>query len=205
MPVSNIQKDDLIQQQILQAAQQLFQKHGYQKVTMDDVAKAIGKGRSSLYYYYKNKDEVFDAVMDAEISDIIAEITRMVEQAATTEDKLRAFGITKAKIARKRKTFFEALESGMTSDEISQYAHKKLNIKKKIRKEEALLLTPVFTQGAKKGAYAALDPRERETIIFVFTSSLRGLQREFMLDNNYARMEPAIDMLVKMTMLTIKQ
>ncbi|OQP40735.1 TetR family transcriptional regulator [Niastella yeongjuensis] len=205
MPANNVQKEDIIQQQILQAAQQLFQKHGYQKVTMDDVAKAVGKGRSSLYYYYKNKDEVFDAVMDAEISDIIAEITRMVEQATTTEEKLRAFALTKAKLSRKRKTFFDALESGMSSDEISQYAHKKLNIKKKIRKEEIVLLTPVFVQGAKKGATPTLDPKERESIIFVFTSSLRGLQREFMLDNNYTRMEPAIDMLVRMTMLAIEQ
>jgi tetratricopeptide (TPR) repeat protein len=33
-------KEDLIQQQILQAAQQLFQKHGYQKATMDDFANS---------------------------------------------------------------------------------------------------------------------------------------------------------------------
>lgn len=202
---AHIQKEDLIQQQILQAAQQLFQKHGYQKVTMDDVAKAVGKGRSSLYYYYKNKDEVFDAVMDAEISDIIADITRAVEQAAAVEEKLRVFGIAKTKIARKRRTFFEALESGMSSDEISQYTHKKLNIKKKIRKEESILLTHVFIQGAKKGEIKSLDAKERETIIFVFTGSLRGLNREFMLDNNYARMEPAIDILVRMTMLAIEQ
>jgi len=50
-------KEDIIQEQILQAAKQLFSVHGLHKVTMDDVAKAIGKGRSSLYYYYKSKDE----------------------------------------------------------------------------------------------------------------------------------------------------
>jgi AcrR family transcriptional regulator len=205
MAANSIQKEDIIQQQILQAAQQLFQKHGYQKVTMDHVAKAVGKGRSSLYYYYKNKDEVFDAVMEAEISDIMAEITRVVEQAATVEEKLRAFGITKTKISRKRKTFFDALESGMNADEISQYTKKKQAIKKKFRKEEAILLNQVFTQGAKKGGLSALDPKEQETIIFVFTSSLRGLNREFMLENNYARMEPAIDMLVQMTMLAVTQ
>jgi AcrR family transcriptional regulator len=205
MAANLIQKEDIIQQQILQAAQQLFQKHGYQKVTMDDVAKAVGKGRSSLYYYYKNKDEVFDAVMDAEISDIIDEIARVVEQATTVEEKLRAYGITKTKIARKKRTFFDALESGMNADEISQYAHKKQSIKKKIRKEEILLLTQVFTQGAKKRGITTLDPKEQDTIIFVFTSGLRGLNRELMLDNNYARMEPAIDMLVRMIMLTIEQ
>ena len=48
-------KDDLFQEQVIRAAQKLFQQHGMYKVTMDDVAKAVGKGRSSLYYYYKSK------------------------------------------------------------------------------------------------------------------------------------------------------
>ncbi len=205
MAANNALKEDQIQQQILQAAQQLFQKHGYQKVTMDDVAKAIGKGRSSLYYYYKNKDEVFDAVMDAEISDIMAEITRMVEQATTVEQKLRALGITKTKISRKRKSFFDALEAGMNADEMSQYAQKKQSVQKRIRKEEGALLNHILTQGVKEGEIPALDPKEQETIIFVFMSSLRGLKREMTLDNNYARMESTIDMLVRMTMLTITQ
>jgi len=205
MAATNAIKEDQIQQQILQAAQQLFQKHGYQKVTMDDVARAIGKGRSSLYYYYKNKDEVFDAVMDAEISDIMTEITRAVGQATTVEQKLRALGITKTKISRKRKSFFDALEAGMNADEISQYAQKKQGVQKRIRKEEASLLNHILTQGVKEGEIPALDAKEQETIIFIFMSSLRGLKREMTLDNNYARMEATIDMLVRMTMLTITQ
>lgn len=186
--------EDIIQQQILQAAQQLFQKHGYQKVTMDDVAKAIGKGRSSLYYYYKNKDEVFDAVMGAEIDDIIGEITRMVDKADTVTDKLRAYCITKTKIGRKRKVFFDILETGMNPDELSHYTQRKKLIQKKIRKDELHLLNRVLE------AYNVAD---KESVIFVFTSSLRGLRREMDLDNSYTRMEPAIDALVRMTMLAL--
>jgi len=205
MSATNTLKEDIIQQQILQAAQQLFQKHGYRKVTMDDVARAIGKGRSSLYYYYKNKDEVFDAVMDAEIREIMTEISRIVEQSATVEQKLRAFGITKTKISRKKKSFFDALETGMNQDEISQYVQRKQVIQKKIRKEEAILLNRVLAQGVQQNEIPAMDVKEQETIIFVFTSSLRGLKREMQQDNNYTRMEPAIEMLVRMTMQVLEQ
>jgi AcrR family transcriptional regulator len=197
--------DDIIQQQILQAAQQLFQKHGYQKVTMDDVARAIGKGRSSLYYYYKNKDEVFNAVMDTEISDILAEISSEVAQASTAEQKLLAFGITRSKISRKRKAFFDALETGMNATEISQYAQKKLAVHKKIRKEESSLLHQILTTGAAQGEYPTPDPKDLDTLIFLLITSLRGLRREMALHNNYTRMEPAITTLVSMTMLQLKQ
>lgn len=205
MPPNSTSKEDMMQQQILQAAQQLFQKHGYQKVTMDDVAKAIGKGRSSLYYYYKNKDEVFDAVIDAEISGIFSEIHRALEQAATTEEKLRAFGLTKLKISRKRKSFFEALETGMNADEMSVYVQKKQAIQKRIRKEESALLKQILNAGAEKGEISAPDPKEQETIVFIFMASQRGINREMMLANNYARMEAAVDMLVRMTMLAVTQ
>src|SRR6201986_1030644 len=99
-------KEDVIQEQILQAAKRLFQVHGLHKVTMDDVAKAIGKGRSSLYYYYKSKDEIFDAVMGQEIADIMTELGKAITQAATAEQQLHAFCLAKIKIARKRRSFF---------------------------------------------------------------------------------------------------
>ncbi|BAV04990.1 transcriptional regulator, TetR family [Filimonas lacunae] len=204
MSATNAIKEDLMQQQILQAAQQLFQKHGYQKVTMDDVAKAIGKGRSSLYYYYKNKDEVFDAVMDAEISDIMAELARAVEQATTVEQKLRTYGVTKTKISRKKKSFFDALETGMHPDEMPQYAQKKVAIQKKIRKEEAALLSKVLKQGTAQGEVATLDAKEQDMILFVFASTLRGFKREMMVDSSLARIEQAIDVLVQMTMLRLR-
>jgi len=203
MPTNTALKEDIIQQQILQAAQQLFQKHGYQKVTMDDVAKAIGKGRSSIYYYYKNKDEVFDAVMDAEISDIMAGITHAVMQVTTVEQQLRTFGITKTKISGKKRAFFEALETGMNAEEISRYTKKKQAIQKKMRKEEATLLHQILNEGALKGEIKVLNPTEQDTLVFVFATSLRGLKRELLFYNN--RIEPAIDMLVRMTMQTIKR
>jgi hypothetical protein len=62
-----------------------------------------------------------------------------------------------------------------------------------------------LTTAVKNGEIPALDAKEQETIIFVLTSSLRGLRRELLLDYNAARMEAAIDMLVRMTMLTIQQ
>lgn len=37
-------------------AERLFQQKGYHNVTMNDISEAAGVVRSSLYYYYKNKE-----------------------------------------------------------------------------------------------------------------------------------------------------
>jgi AcrR family transcriptional regulator len=55
--------DDEVRQEILRGALTLYLKHSPDKVTMDDVANAIGRSRTSLYYYYKNHSEIYQAVL----------------------------------------------------------------------------------------------------------------------------------------------
>ncbi|WP_461492021.1 TetR/AcrR family transcriptional regulator, partial [Pontibacter sp. HJ8] len=51
-------KDEAIKTEILNEAQKLFRHFGWTKTTMEDIAKATGKGKSTLYYYYKSKDDI---------------------------------------------------------------------------------------------------------------------------------------------------
>ena len=80
---------------IILAAQQLFQQYGLHKVTMEDIARAMGKGKSSLYYYYKSKEEIFEAMLDREIDSVLAKVAEAVAQVTTAEEKLYAFCLTR--------------------------------------------------------------------------------------------------------------
>ena len=205
MPAVPSIKEDLIQHQILKAAHQLFLKHGFQKVAMDDVARAIGKGRSSLYYYYKSKDEVLDAVVDVEIKDMIEETSSAVDQVDSVEEKIRAFCLSRIRISRKKKAFFNSLEAGMSADEISQYAPKKYAIHKRIRKEETALLRRVFNFGTEEGELPLMDKDTMDTFIFVLLNSLHGVKREMMLDNSFSRLEASVNVLTRMVVEGMKR
>ena len=52
-------KKEALKQKIREAALQCFTKYGLEKTTLDDVAKLIGLNKASLYYYYKNKEDLF--------------------------------------------------------------------------------------------------------------------------------------------------
>ena len=41
---------------IIKAARQVFNKYGYEKTRMEHIAKAFGKGKSSIYYYFESKE-----------------------------------------------------------------------------------------------------------------------------------------------------
>ena len=54
-------------QLLVDVARQLFAKQGFEGTTMNDIAEASGKGRRTLYTYFKSKDEVYSAVIDGEL------------------------------------------------------------------------------------------------------------------------------------------
>lgn len=88
---SQIQKDDKVLQEILEAARILFTEHGLKKTTMDDVARAVGKGKSSLYYYFTGKTELFEAVVLDELKKILKDIRLAINAEKTSSGKLKAF------------------------------------------------------------------------------------------------------------------
>lgn len=50
-------------QQILAAASECLARYGYNKTTMDDIARRIGLNKTSLYHYYRSKESIFIAVI----------------------------------------------------------------------------------------------------------------------------------------------
>ena len=60
-------KKDANRDAILEIAQEIFSKFGYKKTTLDDIANAVRKGKSSLYYYFSSKEDLFQAVIMKEV------------------------------------------------------------------------------------------------------------------------------------------
>jgi AcrR family transcriptional regulator len=204
MSASVSTKEDLMQQQILSAAKRLFQVHGLAKVTMDDVAKAIDKGRSSLYYYYKSKDEIFDAVVMIEIGEMLTAMTRAVDQAAGIEQKLHAFFLTKLEVLREKRSFFKMLDAGMDADAFSNFQKTKVVHHNLIIRKESTLLEALLTDGISKGELSKMSSSELELLIMVLLSSLRGLKRELELESDSINLASAVKMFTRMVINGLK-
>lgn len=46
-------------EKIEKAAMDCFERYGLDKTTLEDIAKAVGLNKTSLYYYYKKKEDIF--------------------------------------------------------------------------------------------------------------------------------------------------
>ena len=65
-----------IKNRIIEVAQDIFKKYGFRKSTMDEIAEAAGKGKSTLYHYFKSKEEVFAAVIEKESNIMFKELIK---------------------------------------------------------------------------------------------------------------------------------
>ncbi len=59
--------------EILVAARSLFIKDGYEATSMSRLAKAAGVAPNTIYWYFRDKDEILIAVLDEEFSSRITE------------------------------------------------------------------------------------------------------------------------------------
>jgi AcrR family transcriptional regulator len=78
-------------EKIISAATSLFSRFGLEKTTMEDIAKASKKGKSSLYYYFKSKEEVFAEVIKKEIAGLKTAIIEAIEKEDDPYNKFRKF------------------------------------------------------------------------------------------------------------------
>ena len=55
------------QEKILKTSLELFFKYGIKRVTMDEIAKELGMSKKTIYQYYKEKDDLVDALCSGEL------------------------------------------------------------------------------------------------------------------------------------------
>lgn len=71
-------KQDERRKEILAVALQAFNEKGYDKTSMDDVVRATGLSKGTIYWYFKNKQEMFTALMEFVVDQFFEEFDFML-------------------------------------------------------------------------------------------------------------------------------
>ncbi len=79
---------------MIEVARQLFASVGFTNTTMNDIADASKKGRRTLYTYFRNKDEIFHAVIERELERLWHDIELTLRLPASPEDKILTVMLT---------------------------------------------------------------------------------------------------------------
>ncbi len=85
-------KKEKTREQLIKAVREAFRAKGYANTTMDDLARATGKAKSTLYYYFENKEAAFRAVVKYEGETLKNELLKIInDPARTAREKLEDY------------------------------------------------------------------------------------------------------------------
>lgn len=84
-------KEQNLEIQILQAAEELFLNNGFAGTSTTDIAKRVGCNQALVHYYFRTKDNLFLQVFNGKVETILTTLQKpLLEQNADFPDKLRS-------------------------------------------------------------------------------------------------------------------
>ena len=170
-------KDDAVLQEIIAGARVLFEKFGLKKTTMEDIAREVGKGKSSLYYYFPSKYEIFEAVVDQEITELFSIAKKMVDKSPTAKEKLKAYVKVRLNKINKLGNLSQVVKNDLM-DNMSVV----MNIKKKHEINQVNMIREIITDGIVRGEFKKIKSTEVCLMAYLFAATFRGIAVPFCSD-----------------------
>lgn len=84
--------DTAKRRQILAGAYRVFLEKGFDAASMNDITRAAGVSKGTIYAYFHGKDDLFEAVVEAERSRVTGDLIGLLETARPVRDVLLEFG-----------------------------------------------------------------------------------------------------------------
>lgn len=153
---------------LIDVARQLFAKLGVENTTMNDIALASHKGRRTLYTYFNNKNEVYKAVVESELDNMIKSLQEVVNKDLPADEKLMLFFYTRLDAVKSVVTRNGTLRADFFRD-----IWRVQNVRKAFDRKETEILTEILQEGIKEGTFSMPDVDLTAEILH---NALRGLE-----------------------------
>lgn len=161
--MSNGKEAEERKKEILDIAEELFISKGYEGTSTTDILERVGIARGTLYYHFKSKEEILDALIDRIIDGVVRNIKSAVS------------GNMSAK--RKLFLFIDAMKvDSEIGDEIAEYAHRPQNALMHQKIQASLLsrihpiAVEILNEGIEEGCCFTSYPEEAAEMLLVYSS-----------------------------------
>lgn len=84
---------ELTRAQVLEEAERLFGEYGYEQVSLGDVAGAVGIGRTTLYDYFRDKEDLLATLVEETLPATIERMVRELPDGLSWRDRLAALSV----------------------------------------------------------------------------------------------------------------
>lgn len=161
-------------QKLLEVARELFAHKGLEATTMNDIAAASGRGRRTLYTYFRNKEEIYYAVIEEELERLSEKMDEVVSMDVEPEEKIFTLIYTHLSIIRDT-----VARNGTLRAEFFRNIWMVEKVRKAFDVEEHRILQKVLQEGVDKGRFRIENVGLMADIVYY---SVKGLEVPYIYD-----------------------
>ncbi len=162
-------------EKIIEIARQLFANKGIEHTTMNDIANASEKGRRTIYTYFKNKRDIFNAVIEHESELAVAKLREIVPLKISCTEKLEKFLATRFEMANDTIVRQDGFRTFFNRD------MKKIDMIRKLASiKEIEILKNILDEGIRKFEFI---PEQANRLISLIQTVLQGIDFSYIRDN----------------------
>jgi len=162
-----INKEEFRKKVILSAGQ-IFSHYGFKKTTMDEIAKALKMGKSSIYYYFSSKEEIFEAVVLYEANILRNELTTAIKSIESPIGKMRKYVFVRMKAFEKLSNYYNAIfDKNLDHFEFIEKIRERYDL------EEIAILRLLLYDGARKKVFSV---ENSEYTAMAIQTTMKGLE-----------------------------
>ncbi len=165
------EKEAQVRHAILQAAARVFQRWGFAKTTMEDIAREAGKGKSTIYYYFRSKDDIIDVMVLAEVSQLLARAKAAVTQVDSAREKLRTYIVASLSEMKNVATVYRVVLT-----EIRENPRFLATLRKEFEAQEYQYLREILLLGVRQKEFTLRGRRELDAATRVLSGIIRSLE-----------------------------
>ena len=152
---------------ILDATDELLTKYGYKKMTIDDLAQAVGIGKGTVYLYFPSKEEIALSHIDRIIERLKMKLWEIATSERPIERKIKDMLVERVMFR------FDAVQhySAGLNDLLAQIRPRLLERRMRYFEEEAQVFVRVLEDGKQSGKFNG-DPLETARLLLLASNSL---------------------------------
>jgi len=159
---------DEVKESIVNVARHIFSRFGFKKTTMDEIAVASRKGKSSIYYYFASKEEIYQAVVEKEASILKQELIQAINKDDSPAQKLKMHVLVRMHTMEKLANFYSAIKDDYLSH--LDFIEK---IRKKYDQEEIQMMESILVEGVENGTFELEDT---SLAAIAIVTALKGME-----------------------------
>lgn len=162
---------------IVGVARRIFTRNGFRKATMEEIADAAKMGKSSIYYYFKSKEDIFRAVVGFEARMLQERLSRVIGKSTIPTERLKAYILFRLHHIRTLENFYAALK-----EETLSHMDFILEIRQNFEIEEQQLVREILEDGMKQGIFQLGNSNIGAIAI---STMMKGLELPLLLDEKH--------------------